>query len=40
VQWLEPEREGALNDAVWLHFGLLGSLFYCLSILAVREGLF
>ena len=37
ISSLDPTRDSALLDIVWLLFGWVGGLLYCLAIFGVRE---
>jgi hypothetical protein len=37
ISSLDPKRDGGLLDIVWLLFGWVGGLLYCLPIFGVRE---
>jgi hypothetical protein len=37
VQSLDPKRDAAMLDSLWLLFGWIGGLIYCLPIFGLRE---
>jgi hypothetical protein len=37
ISSLDPKRDAAMLDSIWLLFGWIGGLLYCLPIFGLRE---